>query len=151
MPSTIVEAPIEQAFYVFTDGIGTWWSPDHHIIEAELAEMVFEPRVGRHVYDVGVDGSECPLGARPRLRPARPASSSAGTSRPALAARERPRTSAARWRCGSPRWARTTTRVDLEHRHLERHGEGWEAMAAGVGSPGGWPAGVEAFAQRLAS
>ena len=37
----------------------SWWSKDHHVLKAELAEMIFEPRVGGHVYDRGVDGSEC--------------------------------------------------------------------------------------------
>ncbi len=53
-----VDAPIELAFQTFTQDIGSWWPPDHHILEG-LAEMVFEPRVGGHVYDRGVDGSEC--------------------------------------------------------------------------------------------
>ena len=57
--SVVVEAPIERAFALFTEGIGSWWDPDHHLLEGELAEMVFEPRVGGHVYDRGVDGSEC--------------------------------------------------------------------------------------------
>ena len=55
----VVEAPVERAFKVFTDEMGTWWPPDHHILEGELAEMVLEPRVGGHIYDRGVDGSEC--------------------------------------------------------------------------------------------
>ena len=54
-----VEAPVEHAFRVFTDGIGSWWDPNHHILEAELAEMVFEPHVGGHIIDRGTDGSEC--------------------------------------------------------------------------------------------
>ena len=57
--SIVVAAPIERAFSVFTDGIGSWWHPDHHILEADLAELVFEPRVGGHVCERGVDGSEC--------------------------------------------------------------------------------------------
>ena len=31
------------------------------------------------------------------------------------------------------------TRVEFEHRHLERHGAGWEKMREEVGSDGGWP------------
>src|SRR5881396_4391525 len=57
--STVVNAPIERAFTVFTEGIGTWWPPEHHILEAELAEMVFEPHVGGNIVDRGIDGSEC--------------------------------------------------------------------------------------------
>ena len=56
---TEVDAPVEHAFRVFTEGIGSWWNPDHHILQAELAEMVFEPYVGGHIIDRGADGSEC--------------------------------------------------------------------------------------------
>src|SRR5258708_31945388 len=56
--SVVVAAPIDRAFSVFTDDIGSWWPADHHVLQAELAEMVFEPRVGGHVYDRGVDGGE---------------------------------------------------------------------------------------------
>jgi uncharacterized protein YndB with AHSA1/START domain len=57
--SIVVAAPIERAFSVFTDDIGSWWTPEHHILQADLKEMVFEPRVGGHIIDRGVDGSEC--------------------------------------------------------------------------------------------
>jgi uncharacterized protein YndB with AHSA1/START domain/uncharacterized protein YciI len=57
--STVVDVPVERAFEVFTADISSWWNPDHHILEAELEEIVFEPRVGGHIYDRGVDGSEC--------------------------------------------------------------------------------------------
>jgi len=43
------------------------------------------------------------------------------------------------------------TRVDLEHRNIERHGPGCETMRDAVGSPGGWPAGMSAFAERVES
>ena len=57
--SITVKAPIELAFATFTEGIGTWWPPDHHILEGELAEMVFEPYEGGNVIDRNVDGGEC--------------------------------------------------------------------------------------------
>jgi hypothetical protein len=41
------------------------------------------------------------------------------------------------------------TRVELEHRNLDRHGEGWEGMRDSVGSPEGWPEGLRLFAERL--
>jgi hypothetical protein len=43
------------------------------------------------------------------------------------------------------------TRVQIEHRHLTRHGEGWEAMRDAVGSPGGWPLYLQRFAKVLAA
>jgi len=45
----------------------------------------------------------------------------------------------------------TRTRVELEHRHLERHGDGWEQMRDAVGSPDGWNRGLEAFAAATAT
>ena len=41
------------------------------------------------------------------------------------------------------------TRVELEHRKLDRHGEGWETMRDAVGSPGGWQRGLDSFSDRL--
>lgn len=129
-----VAAPIDHAFRVFTDGIGTWWNPSHHIIEAELAEMVFEPYVGGHIIDRGTDGSEC--------RWAR------------VLAYDPPHVVCFSWDIGldwkiQPDPAKTSeievtftaegpaqTRVVLTHRNLDRHGEGWEAMRDAVGQ--GW-------------
>jgi len=147
--SVDVHAPIERAFRVFTEDIGSWWDPTHHILEGELAEMVFEPHVGGHVYDRGVDGSEC--------RWAR------------VLAYEPPHRFVISWDV-SVQWRLETdpdktsevevrfveldgdhTRVELEHRNIERHGPGWEEMRDAVGSPGGWPAGMRAFAVRVES
>jgi uncharacterized protein YndB with AHSA1/START domain len=129
-----VTASVEDAFRVFTEGIGSWWNPEHHILEADLAEMVFEPRVGGHIIDRGVDGSEC--------RWAR------------VLVYEPPRRVCFSWDINL-RWqletdpARTSevevtftptdpdrTRVVLTHRHLNRHGPGWETMRDAVSS--GW-------------
>ncbi len=43
----------------------------------------------------------------------------------------------------------TRTRVELEHRHLDRHGDGWEGMRDAVGSSQGWSVGLGRFAQRV--
>src|SRR5918996_442256 len=57
--SIVVEAPIERAFTVFTEDFGSFKPPEHNLLAVEIAETVFESRVGGHVYDRGVDGSEC--------------------------------------------------------------------------------------------
>ena len=57
--SVVVEAPIERAFRVFTEDFGSFKPPEHNMLSVEIAETVFEPRVGGHLYDRGVDGSEC--------------------------------------------------------------------------------------------
>lgn len=54
-----VDATPGHAFRVFTEGIGTWWDEGHHILQAPLAEMVFQPYAGGHIIDRGTDGSEC--------------------------------------------------------------------------------------------
>ncbi|MGH9159211.1 MAG: SRPBCC domain-containing protein, partial [Vicinamibacteraceae bacterium] len=55
----VVETPIAQAFTVFTEGIGSWFPKEYDILPVDIAERVFEPRVGGHIYDRGTDGSEC--------------------------------------------------------------------------------------------
>jgi uncharacterized protein YndB with AHSA1/START domain len=143
--SIVVEAPIERAFSVFTDGIGSWWPADHHILQAELAEMVFEPRQGGHVYDRGADGSECRwarvLAYEP---PSRVVISWDIDTRWQLEA-DPEKTSEVEVRFVAE--AADRTRVELEHRGLERHGEGWEQMRDAVGSPGGWSRGLRQFAE----
>jgi len=146
--SIVVEAPIERAFSVFTDGFGSFKPPEHNLLDVEIAETVFEPRVGGHLYDRGVDGSEC--------RWAR------------VLAFEPPNRVVFSWDI-SPRWQIETdldktregegrfnaeapdrTRVELEHRNLDRHGEGWEAARDGVGGDQGWPLYLDRFAGQLA-
>jgi len=41
------------------------------------------------------------------------------------------------------------TRVELEHRHIDRHGQGWEQMRDAVGSADGWAVGMTRFAGRF--
>jgi uncharacterized protein YndB with AHSA1/START domain len=41
------------------------------------------------------------------------------------------------------------TRVDLEHRNLDRHLEGWQAVREGVDSDAGWPLYLQRFAELL--
>jgi DNA-binding transcriptional ArsR family regulator/uncharacterized protein YndB with AHSA1/START domain len=141
----LVEAPIERAFAVFTEGFGRFKPREHNMLAVEIAETVFEPRVGGHLYDRGVDGSEC--------RWAR------------VLAYEPPRRVVLSWDI-SPQWqlesdlektsevevrfvaeSRERTRVELEHRNLERHGEGWEGVRDAVEADDGWPLYLQRFAE----
>jgi uncharacterized protein YndB with AHSA1/START domain len=144
--SVTVQAPIERAFSVFTEEIGSWWPPDHHILEAPLAEMVFEPRAGGHVYDVGTDGSECRWARVLAFEPPHRVVFSWDIGLDWKLARDLQRTSEVEVRFVAE--DATRTRVELEHRNLDRHGEGWEQMRDAVGSPGGWERGLQAFAAR---
>ncbi|MGE2690903.1 SRPBCC family protein [Mycolicibacterium pulveris] len=133
----VVAAPLERAFRVFTDQFGDFKPREHNLLGVPIAETVFEPRVGGHIYDRGEDGSVCKWAT--------------------VVAYEPPHRVVFTWNIG-PTWqlesdsARCSevevrftpesadrTRVDLEHRHIERHGEGWAAVAEGVGEEGGWP------------
>jgi uncharacterized protein YndB with AHSA1/START domain len=42
------------------------------------------------------------------------------------------------------------TRVEIEHRHLDRHGEGWEGVREGVGGDQGWPLYLHRYAAVVA-
>jgi uncharacterized protein YndB with AHSA1/START domain len=145
--SIVVEMPIERAFSVFTDDIGSWWNPEHHILDAELAEMVFEPRVGGHVYDRGVDGSECRWARVLAYEPPNRVVFSWDINPQWQLETDLERTSEVEVRFVAEEPDRT--RVELEHRNLDRHGEGWERMRDAVGSDEGWPVGLRDFAARL--
>jgi uncharacterized protein YndB with AHSA1/START domain len=57
--SIVVEAPIESAFKVFTEDLGSFNPREHNLLSVPIAETMFELRAGGHVYDRGVDGTEC--------------------------------------------------------------------------------------------
>jgi uncharacterized protein YndB with AHSA1/START domain len=132
----VVDASIERAFTVFTERFGDFKPPEHNLLRAAITETVFEPKVGGHIYDRGVDGSECHW-AR-------------------VLAYDPPDRVVFSWDIG-PQWQVETdpdntsevevrfvaetphrTRVELEHRHLDRHGPGWEAVRDGVAHDEGW-------------
>jgi uncharacterized protein YndB with AHSA1/START domain len=144
-----VEVPIEHAFAAFTDRTVTWKPPEHNLLGVEIAETIFEPYEGGHIYDRGVDGSEC--------RWAR------------VLVFEPPTRVVLSWLI-SPQWrlesevaegsevevrfvaeAPERTRVVIEHRNLERHGDGWEGLRDAVGAPDGWPLYLQTFADALES
>lgn len=143
----VVEAPIGRAFDVFTDRFGDFKPREHNLLGAPIIETTFEPRVGGHIYDRAEDGSECRWA---RIR-----------------AYEPPTRVVFSWDIG-PTWqlepdpANTSevevrfvaegpdrTRVELEHRHIDRHGPGWDAIYQGVDGDGGWPLYLTRYAALL--
>jgi uncharacterized protein YndB with AHSA1/START domain len=143
----VVDAPIDWAFSFFTQGIGTWFPSEYNLLSVDIAERVFEPRVGGRIYDRGTDGTECHW-AR-------------------VLAYEPPDRVVFSWDI-SPRWQVETdpdktsevevrftadgadrTRVELEHRNLDRHGEGWEQSRDSVAGEGGWPGCLQRFAEHV--
>ena len=147
--SIVVDASVERAFEVFTQQMDAWWPPDHHIIEAPLAHMVFEPHAGGRVYDVGTDGSECQWSRVLAYEPPHRFVMSWDINLQWKIETDHERTSEIEVTFTPEGDGRT--RVDLEHRNLDRHGEGWENMREAVGSPGGWGQTLERFAGAVAA
>jgi uncharacterized protein YndB with AHSA1/START domain len=143
--SITVDAPVERAFDVFTQEMASWWPPEHHLLDAPLGEMVVEPRVGGDIYDVGTDGSTCRWARVLEYDPPTLFVFSWDINLQWAIETDLDRTSEVAVTFTAEGEART--RVDLEHRNLDHHGEGWEKMRAAVGSDDGWMVGLRRFAE----
>jgi uncharacterized protein YndB with AHSA1/START domain len=143
--SIVVDAPIERAFSVFTEDFGSFKPPEHNMLGVEIAETVFEPREGGHLYDRGVDGSECRWARVLAYEPPDRVVISWDISPEFQVETDLSKTSEVEVRFLAEGPERTL--VELVHRNLDRHGEGWEGMRAAVDSEGGWPLYLEKFAE----
>jgi uncharacterized protein YndB with AHSA1/START domain len=142
--SVEVDAPIARAFHVFTAEIGTWWDEGHHLLEGELAEMVFEPFVGGHIIDRGVDGRECRWARVLSYEPPHRVRFSWDINLQWQLETDPERASEVEITFTALTPERTG--VLLTHRHLDRHGEGWQNMRDAVAR--GWT--LAPFAERIA-
>ena len=142
-----VEAPVDRAFRVFTEQMDKIKPREHNMLGVDIEATVFEPRAGGRIYDRGTDGSECDWAS--------------------VLAYEPPDRVVFSWNV-SPHWQVETdparrsevevrfiaegsgrTRVELEHRHLDRHGDGWEGLRDGVAAPDGWPLYLQRYTDLL--
>ena len=140
--SVTVDVDRERAFAVFTEGFGTWWPQSHSIGEADLDTAVIEPREGGRWYERGVDGSECDWGY--------------------VIAWEPPARIVLAWQLDDE-WhfdpnlltevevtfteeTAGRTRVELEHRNLDRFGDKAGAMRDTFGGDGGWNGLLQGYA-----
>jgi uncharacterized protein YndB with AHSA1/START domain len=143
-----VAVGIERAFEVFTKDFDRIKPREHNLLGEAIEETVLEPKVGGRLYDRGVNGATCDWGRVLAFDP---------PSRLLLA-----------WDI-SPHWQIETdpdrsseveitfvaiddrrTRVDLEHRHLDRHGDGWQGLRGGLEAPDGWPLYLDRYAELVA-
>jgi len=140
-----VNVPIDRAFKVFTEKMGAWWPASHHVGGTPFRDILIDQRTGGRWYEINADGQECIWGS--------------------VLAWEPPKKVVLSWHLQpdwsfSPDLAKASevalefiaegpekTRLEFEHRHLERHGAGWEKMREQVGAPGGWPIILECFIQ----
>ncbi len=142
--SIVVEAPIERAFRVFTNDFDRIKPREHNMLSVEIAESVLEPRAGGRIFDRGVDGSECQWARVLAYEPPNRLVFSWDISPRWQLEKDPDRTSEVEVRFIAESAERT--RVDVEHRYLDRHGEGWQGLREGIGGGDGWPL----YLQRLA-
>jgi uncharacterized protein YndB with AHSA1/START domain len=142
-----VKASQERAFEVFTAGMGRWWVKGHSINTSPQQDVIVEPREGGRWYERGKDGSECQWGHVIEWDP--------------------PRRLLLAWQIGAD-WrfdpalvtelevrftpeGPNATRVDLEHRNLDRFGEKAAETRASLDGAGGWTGLLKAFAEASSS
>lgn len=142
--SIVVEAPVERAFKVFTEDFGKFKPAEHNLLRAPIAETVFERKVGGHIYDRGADGSECRWARVLAYDPPRRVLLSWDISPQWQVETDPDR--ASEWEVRFTAETPNRTRVEIEHRHLERHGDGWEGVRDGVAGDQGWPLYLQRFA-----
>jgi uncharacterized protein YndB with AHSA1/START domain len=141
--SITVKADAAHAFAVFTGRIGSWWPHTHTIGTSPLKTIVLEPREGGRWYEIGEDGSQCNWGK--------------------VLAWEPPTRVLLAWQINGD-WkydpdvvtevevrftslGKDLTRVDLEHRNLERFGDKVETIRTAIDSEGGWTQIIKLFAE----
>jgi uncharacterized protein YndB with AHSA1/START domain len=144
----VVNAPLEMAFAVFTERFGEIKPPEHNLLAAPIAETVFERRAGGHIYDRATDGSECRWARVLVYEPPQRVvfSWDIGPTWQLEAEAENASEVEVRFTAETP----DRTRVELEHRNIDRHGPGWQSIADGVGHDQGWPLYLERYAGLLA-
>src|SRR5262249_11774417 len=137
----------QRAFEVFTRRIGEWWPRSHKIGLEPLKSAILEPRAGGRWYEIGEGGAECEWGR--------------------VLSWEEPSRVVLAWQIGAD-WkfdpglvteveirfiaeSERRTRVELEHRNLERFGAAAETVRTAIGSPDGWTGVLKRFAERVAS
>ena len=143
----VVALSAEDAFRVFVD-LDRIKPREHTLLDAPLDRTVVEQEVGGAIYDRGTDGSTCRWGRVLAFEPPRLFRFSWDInvewqveSDPARASEVEVTFEA----------VHDGTRVVLVHRHLDRHGPGWESTRDGVADPQGWPLYLDNFLSAAAT
>jgi len=147
--SIVVDAPIERAFRVFTEDFDRIKPREHNMLAVDIAETVFEAHVGGRIFDRGVDGSECHWARVLAYEPPNRVVFSWDISPQWQIETDPEKTSEVEVRFVAE--APERTRVELEHRNLDRHGPGWESERDSVAADQGWPLYLQRFADVIAA
>jgi uncharacterized protein YndB with AHSA1/START domain len=145
----VVDAPIDRAFEVFTARFGDFKPREHNLLPEPIVETVFEPRVGGNIVDRTADGAECRWARILAFDPPDRVVFSWDIS-PQWRIEADPELTSeveVRFIAESPE----RTRLELEHRHLDRHGPGWEGVSQGVADDAGWPLYLARYADVVAA
>ena len=138
--SVTVKAAPARAFTVFTSNFDVWWPKSHHIGKSPIRHAVLEPKVGGRWYEIGEDGSQCEWGHvlvwEPPLRVVLGWQIKDWAFNPDILTEVEV--------VFTP-LADGSTRVDLEHRNLERLGESAARARMDFDAPGGWGGLLAAF------
>lgn len=136
-----MKAEVERSFAAFTGRMGRWWPRSHSIGSAPMADVIVEPRVGGRWYERSGDGAECEWGKVLAWDP---------PGRLILAWQLD-----ANWKYDPALVLEVEitftalqggmTRVDLEHRNLERYGDKAAAVRDMIGSDNGWMGILKSF------
>lgn len=143
-----VEAPPAVAWRVFTEMMGKWWPlATHKIGNAKAVDAVIEPRAGGRWYERGDDGSTFDWGRvlawEPHTRLVLSWEITADWRHdPGFETEVEVRFVAE----GNDR-----TRVELEHRFLDRYGDRRNEMRSRFDSEGGWSGLLASFARAAAA
>ena len=143
----VVDAPLDKAFETFTERFGDFKPAEHNLLAAPIAVTRFEPHVGGHIIDRAADGSECRWARVLAFDPPHRVVFSWDISPQWSIVDDPAQTSEVEVRFFAE--TRDRTRVELEHRHLDRHGAGWQAVVDGVDGHEGWPLYLERYAALL--
>lgn len=138
-----VNAPIDFAFRILAQKMGTWWPATHHIGKTPFTEIVIEPHAGGRWFERDIAGAECDWGRVLLWEPSKQLTLAWHLQPDFHYDPDITRASEVSFEFFPE--GPEATRVEFEHRHLERHGEGWQNLHISVDSPGGWTAVLAGF------
>jgi uncharacterized protein YndB with AHSA1/START domain len=133
---------------VFTEKMGTWWPlAQYKIGKTNAVDAVIEPRVGGRWYERGEDGSTCQWGSVLTWEP----TSLLVLSWDISADWQYDATLKTEIEVRFIPQGEHATRVELEHRHLDRYGARREEMRRIFDTEGDWGRVLEMFARVAAA